>query len=50
MATKMMQGTIKLPANVAMKEIKEVFVVEGEKGCRKEGAKATTNALQFWKE
>ena len=49
MAGKMMQGTVEMPANVAMKEIEDSSMVGGEEGMREEAVKAATDALRCWK-
>jgi len=45
MAGKLMQGIVQMLANVAMREMKDSSLVEGEEGTRKDVAKATIDAL-----
>ncbi len=49
MAGKMMQGTVPVPANVAMKEMGKSPMVEDEEGIRREVVKEATDALRKWK-
>ena len=49
MAGKMMQGTVQMPANVAMKEVEDSPVDDGEEGIRRDAAKEAADALQCWK-
>ena len=49
MAGKMMQGTVQMLAHVAMKEVEESPVVEGEEDIRRNAAKVAADALRCWK-
>ena len=49
MAGKMMQGIVQMPANVAMKEMEESSLADGEEGTMKDAAEAAADALRCWK-
>ena len=44
-----MKGMVQMSANVAMKEMVESPLVDGEEGMRKESANAAADALRRWK-
>lgn len=47
MVGKMMQGTIQMPANVTMREMKEYSLADSEEGTMKDAAKASIDALRY---
>jgi len=49
MVGKMIQGTVSMPTNVAMKEMKESSLVDGEEGTKKDATKVVVDALRCWK-
>jgi len=49
MTGKIMQGKVQMLANVAMREMEESSLAEGDECTKKDAAKETANALRCWK-